>query len=97
MTKKTPGARVFFLINEPGVDQALSKMESLFWERLQSGPSKGEAKDEVPSHGDDELDATCYLVCAPYTYSSYRPRPNNHFVELEEENFCNVANQTITR
>lgn len=90
LTKRTPGARVFFLLNETGVDQALQKMESLFWERLASGPNKGEAKDEVPSHGDDELDATCYLVSAPYCWTSYRPKPNNHFLEQQEE--LTVAN-----
>jgi len=91
LTKRTPGASVFFLINEPGVDSALTKMESLFWERLSAGPNKGEAKDEVPSHGDDELDATCYLVCAPFAHTNYHPRPNNHFIEQEEELNCNAA------
>ncbi len=91
LTKRTPGASVFFLINEQGVDAALTQMESLFWERLAAGPHKGEAKDEVPTHGDDELDATCYLVSAPYSHTNYHPRPNNHFIEQQEENFCNAA------
>lgn len=90
LTKRTPGARVFFLINETGVDQALSRMEALFWERLASGPNKGEAKDEVPTHGDDELDATCYLVSAPYCWTNYQPKPNNAFLEQQEE--LTVAN-----
>ena len=84
-TGKTPGASVYFLINEPGVDTALSKMEGLFWERLQSGPNKGEAKDEVPSHGDDELDALCYLVCGPYSHTNYQPKRKNSFLEAETE------------
>lgn len=85
LTKKTPGAKVFFLINEPGVSDALTKMEALFWERLASGPNKGEAKDEVPSHGDDELDATCYLVCGQYSHTNYSPPRNNFIAEIEED------------
>ena len=89
LTSKTPGASIFFLINEPGVDPALQKMESLYWERLHGGPNKGEAKDTVPIHGDDELDAACYLVCGPYNYNHFRPKPNVHFLE-EEENLVTL-------
>jgi hypothetical protein len=89
-TKRTPGSRIFFLTNGPGVDQALGKMESLFWDRLQAGPNKGEPKDKVPVHGDDELDATCYLVCAPYTWTTYQPPRNDRFVDEEEEEFTSL-------
>jgi hypothetical protein len=85
LTGKTPGASIFFLINEYGVDAALQKMESLYWERLHGGPNKGEAKDTVPIHGDDELDAACYLACGPYNYNNFRPKPNDHFLEEEED------------
>lgn len=84
VTGHTPGCRIFFLINGVGVDLALSKMEALFWERLASGPNKGEAKDEVPSHKDDELDATCYLVCSPYTWTNYQPPRINNWIDEED-------------
>jgi hypothetical protein len=83
VTGHTPGAKVFFLINEKGVDTALGKMEALFWDRLASGPNKGAEKDTVPSHGDDELDATCYLVCGPYVWTNYRPKIKNNYYEPE--------------
>jgi hypothetical protein len=85
VTKNTPGSSIYFLINGPGVDDALSRMESLFWERLSAGPNKGEAKDKVPIHKDDELDATCYLACGPYQWTSYQPKIVNAFVTDEEE------------
>lgn len=90
ITNHTPGCRIFFLINGQGVDAALGKMESLFWDRLHSGPNKGEAKDKVPTHKDDELDATCYLVCGLYTWTNFRPTPNNHFPEDDEEDFATM-------
>lgn len=77
VTGHTPGSRAFFLINETGVDTALSQMEGLFWERLASGPNKGAEKDKVPIHGDDELDATCQLAAGPYRWSSYQPPRRN--------------------
>lgn len=73
ITKRTPGARAFFLINEPGVDEALSQMEGLFWERLAAGPNKGAEKDKVPIHGDDELDATDQLAAGPFIWTPYKP------------------------
>lgn len=79
-----PGAKIFFLINGQGVDQAVGKMESLFWDRLAGGPHKGEAKDEVPVHGDDELDATCYVVCGPYVWTRYQPPRQNNWVDQED-------------
>lgn len=84
ITRSSPGCSVFFLINGEGVDLALGKMEALFWDRLQSGQNKNEPKDKVPTHRDDELDATSYLVCGPYTWSNYRPAPNNK-IDLAEE------------
>lgn len=98
ITRKTPGSQVYFLINEPGVDQALHRMESLFWERLQSGPNKGEAKDEVPLHGDDELDALCYIVCAPYVHTNYQPKRINDFREIsDEDEFASLQKQLIKK
>lgn len=91
ITNRSPGARVFFLINGQGVDKALSKMESLFWDRLAAGPHKGEAKDKVPTHGDDELDATCYLVCGPYVWTSFAPPRYDNWVDQEDLENLKVA------
>lgn len=84
VTRNTPGARIFFLINGVGVDAALGKMESLFWDRLASGPNKGEAKDKVPIHKDDELDATCYLACGPYVWTNFQPQRINNWIDEED-------------
>ena len=76
-THKPPGAGVYFLINEPGVADAVDKLEELFWDMLQGGPNKGESKDTVPSHGDDELDALCQLTSGPfYWHPSIRAQRN---------------------
>ena len=83
-TKRSPGSRIFFLTNGVGVDAALCKMESLFWDRLAGGANKGMPKDKVPSHGDDELDATCYLACAPYVWTNYSPRRINNWEDDED-------------
>lgn len=64
-----PGARVYFLINEYGVANMLDKFDQLFWDRYKAGELKGEPKDKVPSHGDDELDGFCNLVCSPYIWT----------------------------
>lgn len=66
--QRPPGSGVYFLINEPGVAAALDKLDQLFWDMLQGGPNKGESKDKVPIHGDDELDALCQLTSSPYVY-----------------------------
>lgn len=84
LTGRSPGCHVYFLTNGPGVDKALGKMESLFWDRLASGPNKGEAKDKVPIHGDDELDATCYIVCGLYVWSKIAARKYNDWVDEED-------------
>lgn len=63
-----PGAGVYFLTGEPGVAAALERMEALFWDILLAGPNKGESKDKVPLHGDDELDALCQLTSGPFYY-----------------------------
>lgn len=84
LTNHSPGAQIYFLINGLGVDQALNKMESLFWDRLASGPNKGEAKDKVPTHKDDELDATCYLVCGPYVWTPFAAFRRSGWVDEED-------------
>lgn len=86
ITGNTPGAKLFFLINGPGVDQALSSMEALFWERYSTGSNRGLEKDTVPTHGDDELDATCYITCGPYRWSNYQAKRENGMI-LTPDNF----------
>lgn len=68
LSKKPPGSRLYFLINERGVADALDQIESLYWDMYQGGPQKNQPKDKVPLNGDDELDALCYLVASPYRY-----------------------------
>lgn len=69
-----PGARLFFLTNQPGVAKALDALEELFWDRYKAGDLKGEPKDKVPLHGDNELDGICNLVCGPYAWTATEPQ-----------------------
>ncbi len=70
---KPPGAKIYFLVNEYGVAEACEKLENIFWERYAQGERKGEPKDEIQSHDDDEFDAICYLVCSPYRWTIDKP------------------------
>lgn len=72
-TNTPDGARVFFLRKSPGILTAFTKWEEYYWDRKRSGDDKGAPKDKVPSHGDDELDAVCYLTSSPFKWTSYRP------------------------
>lgn len=74
LTNKPPGSKVYFLINGYGVAAALDKFDQIFWDRYKAGDLRGEPKDKIQLHGDDELDALCYLVCAPYVWTRYEPR-----------------------
>lgn len=73
LTNQPPGPRVYFLKNEPGVMAAALKWEEFYWDRKRSGDDKGQPKDKVPVHGDDELDAVCYLTSSNYRWTNYRP------------------------
>lgn len=70
-----PGARIYFLINEPGVALAFEKLENLFWARYAGGEKKGEPKDEMQDHEDDEFDAISYLVTSNMVWTKEKPRP----------------------
>lgn len=70
---KPPGSKVYFLQHGPGVLQSLQLWEELYWERIRRGDNAGAPKDEVPSHGDDELDSTSYVVCSNYVWTNHRP------------------------
>lgn len=73
VTKTPPGAKVYFLNLETGVAAALEKLSNIFWARYLTGDRKGDPKDEVQEHEDDEFDAISYVVCSPYRWSSYVP------------------------
>jgi hypothetical protein len=73
ITKIPPGCKVYFLLNEYGVAEACEKLQNVFWERFAVGDRKGEPKDEIQSHDDDEFDAICYLVCSPYRWTEVGP------------------------
>lgn len=70
-THKPPGSKIYFLINEPGVADALNKMTNLFWMTFEKGEKRGLTKDTVQDYDDDELDAACYVLCPPLIYSSF--------------------------
>lgn len=73
LLQKPPGCKIYFLINEYGIAEACEKLENIFWERYAQGERKGEPKDEIQSHDDDEFDAICYLVCSPYRWTPQSP------------------------
>lgn len=77
LTNKPPGSQIYFLINGFGVAAALDKFDQIFWDRYKAGDLRGEPKDKIQTHGDDELDALCYLVCAPYIWTAREPRRVN--------------------
>ncbi len=68
-----PGCKIYFLINEPGIAEAVEKLQNVFWERFSVGDRKGEPKDEVQQHDDDEFDGLGYLVCTPYVWTDRAP------------------------
>lgn len=74
LTNKPPGAKIYFLINGEGVANMLDKFDQIFWDRFKAGELKGEPKDKVPTHGDDELDGLCYLVCSPYQWTGHEAK-----------------------
>lgn len=73
LTNTPPGPRIYFLKNSPGVMAAALRWEEFYWDRKRSGDDKGSPKDKVPVHGDDELDAVCYLTSSLYRWTSFRP------------------------
>lgn len=81
-----PGSKVYFLHKEFGVSALLDKFDQLFWDRYKAGDNKGEPKDKVPTHGDDELDGFCNLVCSPYVWTQREPnrRPPNDNNQIDQ-------------
>lgn len=73
ITNIAPGSRIYFLMQGEGVAAMVAKFDDLFWDRLKSGENRGEPKDKVPIHGDDELDGLSYLTCGPYVWTTWQP------------------------
>lgn len=71
ITKKPPGSRVFFLVDEPGVAPALQKMTNIFWQTFEKGEKRGLTKDAIQDYDDDELDSVCYVTVPKFQYSSF--------------------------
>lgn len=69
--KKPPGSKIFFLVDEPGVAEALQKMENIFYQTFEKGEKRGLTKDAVQDYDDDELDAVCYVTCPTLLYQSF--------------------------
>lgn len=80
-----PAARIFFLTDMPGVANCLDKFDQIFWDRYKAGEQMGEPKDKIQEHGDDELDAMCYIVCAPFIWTPYQPKRREPKENLEQE------------
>lgn len=68
-----PAPRVYFLQYGDGVMAAYQKWEDFYWERKKSGDDKGQPKDQLPTHGDDELDALTYISCSQFRWTSSFP------------------------
>lgn len=71
ITKKPPGSKIYFLINEPGVAEGLQKMENVFWQTFEKGEKRGLTKDAIQDTDDDELDSTCYVSLPQLYYQSF--------------------------
>ena len=94
ITLRPPGSKVFFLVNETGVAALLEKFDNLFWDRYKAGENRGEPKDKVPIHGDDEFDALCYIVCGPYIHTSFIP-PRRLPQDSEPEQLINSTQRNF--
>jgi hypothetical protein len=71
ITKKTPGGKLFFLVEEPGVAEALQRMQNIFWGTYEKGEKKGLTKDTIQDYDDDELDGLCYVALPELRYESF--------------------------
>lgn len=92
----TPGSRLYFLINEPGVDEGLEMLENLFWARFLQGEKVGQPKDALQTHGDDEFDALSYLTLSPIRWSpqfhvARKQRPEIYDAQFYRQQFATAA------
>lgn len=100
-TKKPPGSKIYFLINEEGVAEAVNKMVNLFWLTFEKGDKRGLTKDTVQDYDDDELDAACYVLCPTFNYSSFltytkNPNASNFSTAGSDARLLSTACQLIT-
>lgn len=72
--RRPPGAQVYFLRQEMGILDSVLEWEDLYWDRYKGGELKGEPKDKVPTHGDDSLDALCYITCGEFRWTKHAPK-----------------------
>ncbi len=56
------GCRVYFLMKGEGIKETIAIWDEMFWQTYMAGDKKGLPKEKVPTHGDDELDAVCYVT-----------------------------------
>lgn len=69
-----PGPKVYFLQYGPGIMSAIGLWEEFYWTRTLQGENKGQPKDKIPEHGDDELDAMSYIICGNYVWTRFKPQ-----------------------
>lgn len=93
-TDQPPGAGVYFLKSGMGVMRFFLQMEEFYWERKRSGDNKGQAKDKIPDHGDDELDAVTYLTSSNFRWTPYQP-PARFESDSEPEEALIQASQSL--
>lgn len=65
ITGQLPGARIYFLLDEPGVPQLYAMLKNVLWGTVKSGTKKGDPTDKVQELDDDEFDAAGYVVLSP--------------------------------
>lgn len=92
VTRKTPGGKLFFLINEPGVAEALHKMSNVFYQTYEKGEKRGLTKDTIQDYDDDEMDAVAYVTLPSLNYASYFNNSNSN--PNSNPNLVNNTGQT---
>lgn len=62
-------AKIYFLMNEPGVADMVDIFEEWYWEQYVRGEMQGQPKDKVADKNDHLADALSYVVLSPYKWS----------------------------
>lgn len=74
-TRKAPAPKVFFLLQEEGIEQSFEFMENLYWARFSKGDMAGEPKDAIQEHDDDDFDSASYGLINTFQWNSMlRPK-----------------------
>lgn len=90
------GSKVYFLQYAMGILSTFLKWEDFYWDRKKSGDDKGQPKDTIPIHGDDELDAVTYITCSQYRWTNHflpARMPNDSEPEDELIEWSQIHNQ----